>query len=237
MTDRTTIEHLRQLLLRGREIMRPVLPRRWRAGVAIVPVLRLSGVIGFSTPLRPGLTIGGLARALDRLFAVRRAAAVALVINSPGGSAVQSQLIFRRVRQLAEEKQIPVLVFVEDVAASGGYMIACAGDEIICDPSSIVGSIGVVGASFGFDEAIKKLGIERRVCTAGEARGRGASQDHSARDPCDLHRSGQGPPDVESDGPRGQIVFRRVLGRQDRARLRPDRSDRRSALGPARTLR
>jgi signal peptide peptidase SppA len=168
MTDRTMIEHLRQMFLRGRDILGPVLPRRWRAGVKIVPVVRLSGVIGFSTPLRPGLTIGGLARALDRAFAVRRAAAVALVVNSPGGSAVQSHLIFRRIRQLAEERQIPVLVFVEDVAASGGYMIACAGDEIICDPSSIVGSIGVVGTSFGFDEAIKKLGIERRVYTAGE---------------------------------------------------------------------
>ena len=168
MADTTMTEHLRQLYLRGRDLLRPILPRRWRAGVAVVPVVRLAGVIGFSTPLRPGLTIAGLARALDRAFAVRRAAAVALVINSPGGSAVQSHLIFRRIRQLAEEKKVPVFVFVEDVAASGGYMIACAADEIVCDPSSIVGSIGVVGASFGFDAAIKKLGIERRVYTAGE---------------------------------------------------------------------
>jgi signal peptide peptidase SppA len=92
---------------------------------------------------------------------------VALVINSPGGSPVQSRQIYLRIRQLAEEKKLPVLVFVEDVAASGGYMIACAGDEIFCDPSSILGSIGVVGGSFGFQELIKKIGVERRLYTAG----------------------------------------------------------------------
>jgi len=124
-------------------------------------------VIGFSTPLRPGMTLSGLARALDRAFATKPKA-VALVINSPGGSAVQSHLIYRRIRQLSQEKSVPVIAFVEDVAASGGYMIACAADEIVCDPSSIVGSIGVVGASFGASEALKKLGIERRVHTAGE---------------------------------------------------------------------
>jgi len=89
------------------------------------------------------------------------------VINSPGGSPVQSRQIYLRIRQLAEEKKLPVLVFVEDVAASGGYMIACAGDEIFCDPSSILGSIGVVGGSFGFQELIKKVGVERRLYTAG----------------------------------------------------------------------
>jgi signal peptide peptidase SppA len=93
---------------------------------------------------------------------------VALVINSPGGSPVQSRQIYLRIRQLAAEKKLPVLVFVEDVAASGGYMIACAGDEIFCDPSSILGSIGVVGGTFGFQELIKKIGIERRLYTAGE---------------------------------------------------------------------
>jgi signal peptide peptidase SppA len=92
---------------------------------------------------------------------------VALVINSPGGSPVQSRQIYLRIRQLATEKQLPVLVFVEDVAASGGYMIACAGDEIFCDPSSILGSIGVVGGSFGMTELIKKIGVERRLYTAG----------------------------------------------------------------------
>ena len=112
--------------------------------------------------------MGSVARTLDRLFAVRNAAAVALAINSPGGSPVQSHLIFRRIRELAEEKKRRVIAFVEDVAASGGYMIACAADEIIADPHSIVGSIGVVGSSFGFDKAIAKLGIERRVYTSGE---------------------------------------------------------------------
>jgi len=160
-------DNMRQWLGRGRAWLRPAIPKRWR-GLPRVPVVRLSGAIGFSTPLRPGITLAGYARALDRAFAIANAKAVALVINSPGGSAVQSHLIHRRIRQLAQEKGTTVFAFVEDVAASGGYMIACAADEIVCDPSSIVGSIGVVGATFGAVEAIKKLGIERRVYTAGE---------------------------------------------------------------------
>lgn len=168
MADPTMTEHLRQLALRARDLIEPAIPRRWRRGIPVVPVVRLSGVIGFSTPLRPGLTIAGIARSLDRAFGMRKITAVALAINSPGGSAVQSHLIHRRIRDLAVEKGVPVIAFVEDVAASGGYMIACAADEIVCDPSSIVGSIGVIGATFGFDEAIRKLGIERRVYTAGE---------------------------------------------------------------------
>ena len=143
------------------------LPARFRPGTAVVPVVRLSGVIGAVTPLRPGMSLAGVARVLERAFSVRNAKAVALVINSPGGSPVQSRQIYLRIKQLAAEKKLPVLVFVEDVAASGGYMIACAGDEIFCDPSSILGSIGVVGGSFGFQEAIKRLGIERRLYTAG----------------------------------------------------------------------
>lgn len=143
------------------------LPARFRPGTAVVPVVRLSGVIGAVTPLRPGMTLAGVARVLERAFSVRNAKAVALVINSPGGSPVQSRQIYLRIKQLAAEKKLKVLVFVEDVAASGGYMIACAGDEIFCDPSSILGSIGVVGGSFGFQEAIKRLGIERRLYTAG----------------------------------------------------------------------
>jgi signal peptide peptidase SppA len=143
------------------------LPARLRPGTAVVPVVRLSGVIGAVTPLRPGMTLAGVAKVLERAFSVRNAKAVALVINSPGGSPVQSRQIYLRIKQLAAEKKLPVLVFVEDVAASGGYMIACAGDEIVCDPSSILGSIGVVGGSFGFQEAIKRLGIERRLYTAG----------------------------------------------------------------------
>src|SRR3954470_24838095 len=142
-------------------------PARWRRGVAVVPVVRLSGVIGAITPLRPGMTLGGVAKTLERAFGTRNAKAVALVINSPGGSPVQSRQIYLRIRQLAAEKKLPVLVFVEDVAASGGYMIACAGDEIFVDPSSIVGSIGVVGGSFGFQELIRKIGVERRLYTAG----------------------------------------------------------------------
>ena len=144
-----------------------LLPARLRRGTAVVPVVRLSGVIGAVTPLRPGMSLAGVARLLERAFATRNAKAVALVINSPGGSPVQSRQIYLRIRQLAAEKKLPVLVFVEDVAASGGYMIACAGDEIFCDPSSILGSIGVVGGSFGFQELIKKIGVERRLYTAG----------------------------------------------------------------------
>jgi len=143
------------------------LPARFRPGTAVVPVVRLSGMIGAVTPLRPGMTLATVSRVLERAFSTRNAKAVALVINSPGGSPVQSRQIYLRIKQLAAEKKLPVLVFVEDVAASGGYMIACAGDEIICDPSSILGSIGVVGGSFGFQEAIRRLGIERRLYTAG----------------------------------------------------------------------
>jgi signal peptide peptidase SppA len=126
--------------------LKALLPERLRPGSAVIPVVRLSGVIGAVT---------------------KNAKAVALVINSPGGSPVQSRQIYLRIRQLAVEKKLPVLVFVEDVAASGGYMIACAGDEIFCDPSSILGSIGVVGGTFGFQELIKRIGIERRLYTAG----------------------------------------------------------------------
>jgi len=142
-------------------------PARLR-GAAVVPVVRLSGLIGAVTPLRPGMSLAAVARTLERAFAIKNAKAVALVINSPGGSPVQSRQIYLRIRQLASEKKLPVLVFVEDVAASGGYMLACAGDEIFCDPSSILGSIGVVGGSFGFEELIRKIGIERRLYTAGE---------------------------------------------------------------------
>src|ERR1700716_1934729 len=144
-----------------------LIPARLRRGIAVVPVVRLSGLIGAVTPLRPGMSLAGVARTLERAFAMKNAKAVALVINSPGGSPVQSRQIYLRIRQLAAEKKLPVLVFVEDVAASGGYMIACAGDEIFCDPSSILGSIGVVGGSLGFQELIKKIGVERRVYTAG----------------------------------------------------------------------
>ena len=156
------------MLKRPLDFLRMLVPARFRADIPVVPVVRLSGVIGVSTPLRPGLMLATTARSLERAFSTRNARAVALVINSPGGSPAQSHLIHRRIRQLAEEKKIPVLAFIEDVGASGGYMLACAADEIICDQYSIVGSIGVVGGSFGFPKLLDKLGIERRLYTSGE---------------------------------------------------------------------
>jgi serine protease SohB len=168
MTEPWTGERVQGLFGRVFGTSNPLLPQRFRRDRPIVPVVRLTGIIGFSTPLRPGLSLAGIARTLDRAFGIRRAAAVALAINSPGGSPVQSHLIFRRIRELADEHKRPVLAFVEDAGASGGYMIACAGDEIIADPHSIVGSIGVVGGSFGFDKLIAKIGVERRLYTSGE---------------------------------------------------------------------
>jgi signal peptide peptidase SppA len=150
------------------EKLRGLLPASWHESHPLVPVLRLNGPIGMVTPLRPGLSLATLAAPLERAFKIKRAAAVAISINSPGGAPVQSHLIFKRIRDLAEEHGKPVFVFIEDVGASGGYMIALAGDEIVVDPSSIVGSIGVVAATFGFDKAIEKLGIDRRVYTAGD---------------------------------------------------------------------
>lgn len=119
-------------------------------------------------PTRPGLSLADKEKILDRAFAVKKAPAVAIIVNSPGGSPAQSSLLYRRLRQLRERHNRPVYVFVEDVAASGGYMIACAGDAIYVDVNSIVGSIGVISAGFGFTELIKRWGIERRVHTSGE---------------------------------------------------------------------
>ena len=134
---------------------------------AFVPVIRLQGTIGSGGR---SLSDAGLAPLIDRAFTRGKPAAVALVINSPGGSAVQSALIAARIRRLAAEKNIPVHAFVEDVAASGGYWLACAGDDIWVDDSSIVGSIGVIFASFGFPELMAKQGVERRVVTAGRSK-------------------------------------------------------------------
>ena len=150
------------------DALRWLLPARFRADIPVVPVVRLTGVIGVTTPLRPGLMLSTVARSLERAFAVKNARAVALIINSPGGSPAQSHLIHRRIRQLAEEKKIPVIAFIEDVGASGGYMLACAADEIVCDTYSIVGSIGVVGGSFGFNKLMAKIGVERRLYTSGD---------------------------------------------------------------------
>lgn len=137
----------------------------------VVPVLRFTGVIGMAAPLRPGLSLAEAAGGIEKAFSLSKLPAVAVVINSPGGSPVQSNLIFKRLRQLAEEKHKVIHVFCEDVAASGGYFLAAAGDFIYADPSSIIGSIGVVSAGFGFEEAIAKLGIERRLYTSGGSKG------------------------------------------------------------------
>ncbi|MBX9700517.1 MAG: S49 family peptidase [Acetobacteraceae bacterium] len=134
-----------------------------------VALVRLHGVIS----ARPGgfgpasLSLASLAPVLERAFALKRLSAVFLAINSPGGSAVQSALIAGRIRALAAEKRLPVIACVEDAAASGGYWLACAADEIVAEPTSILGSIGVIAAGFGFAEALEKLGVERRVRTAG----------------------------------------------------------------------
>ncbi len=149
-------------------VLERLLPKRFRRSKPIVPVVRLSGVIGAVSPFRSGLTLAGCASTLERAFTMRGIEAVAIAVNSPGGSPVQSALIHKRIRALSAEHEVPVYVFAEDVAASGGYMLACAGDEIYADESSVIGSIGVISAGFGFTEAIGKLGIERRVYTAGE---------------------------------------------------------------------
>jgi signal peptide peptidase SppA len=151
-------------------VIERLIPRRWRKKTPLVHIVRLQGAIGIGTPLKPPLTLEGLAETLERAFARKGISAVALIINSPGGSAVQSAMIHARIRALADEKKIPVFTFCEDIAASGGYWLACAGDEIYADSSSIIGSIGVIAAGFGFVEAIRKLGIERRVHTAGESK-------------------------------------------------------------------
>jgi signal peptide peptidase SppA len=152
--------------------LRDLIPASWRSGATIIPVVRLSGVIGTVTglPLRTGITFRGVELALAQAFAIKAAPVVALVINSPGGAAAQSHLIYQRIRALAAEKEKRVVAAVEDLAASGGYMIACAADEIIVDVSSIVGSIGVISAGFGFQDLIKRIGIERRVHTAGQSK-------------------------------------------------------------------
>lgn len=133
-----------------------------------VALIRLSGLIAARPdPLGGGLSAAGIGPLLDRAFAIKRLAAVMLVVNSPGGSPVQSSLIAQRIRRLAEEKKVPTISVTEDAAASGGYWIACAADEIVADPASILGSIGVISGSFGFADAIGRLGIERRLRTAG----------------------------------------------------------------------
>jgi len=152
-----------------RRLLSKILPRSMRSDAVTIPVIRLHGTImAGGAQFRQSLSLASTAGLIEKLFAYNDAPAVAISVNSPGGSPVQSRLIYRRIRDLAAERNKTVLMFVEDVAASGGYMIAVAGDEIIADPSSIVGSIGVVSASFGFPELLKKVGIERRLHTAGQ---------------------------------------------------------------------
>ncbi len=134
----------------------------------VVPVLRFNGPIGMSSSFSKGLSLATAAGPIEKAFTMSKLPTVAITINSPGGSPVQSNLIFRRVRQLAKENNKRVYVFAEDVCASGGYFLALSGDEIYADPSSIVGSIGVISAGFGLEKAIEKLGVERRVHTSGQ---------------------------------------------------------------------
>ena len=135
-----------------------------------IPTLRLTGVIGQAGIARSGLTIAGIEKLVDKLFSDKKAPAVALIINSPGGSPTQSSLIAEKIINLAKEKNKKVYAFVEDVAASGGYWLACAADEIYLDLNSIVGSIGVISPGFGFVDLIKKIGVERRVYTSGKSK-------------------------------------------------------------------
>ncbi|SMC92319.1 S49 family peptidase [Rhizobium sp. RU36D] len=150
-------------------LLKRLLPKRFRKEGTTIPVVRLHGAImSGGSQFKPALNLANVASQLEKAFSYKNAPAVALMINSPGGSPVQSRMIYDRIRALAAEKDKRVLVFVEDVAASGGYMIALAGDEIIADATSIVGSIGVVSGGFGFPELLRKIGVERRVYTSGD---------------------------------------------------------------------
>ena len=135
-----------------------------------IPTLRLSGVIGQTGILRSGLTLQGIYKLIDKLFSDKKSPAVALVINSPGGSPTQSSLIADSIILKAKKNKKKVIAFVEDVAASGGYWLACAADEIYIDQNSIIGSIGVISPGFGFVNLLKKIGIERRVYTSGKSK-------------------------------------------------------------------
>lgn len=151
-----------------KRLLARLIPARFRSNAVEIPVVRLSGTImSGGSQFRPALNLASVGPLIEKAFADKEAPAVAFSVNSPGGSPVQSRLIYQRIRDLAAEKNKKVFMFLEDVAASGGYMIAVAGDEIIADPSSIVGSIGVISSSFGFTGLMEKIGVERRVHTAG----------------------------------------------------------------------
>ena len=132
-----------------------------------VSVIPLNGIIAPNIGRRKGLNLNELDKSIEQAFSVKNLKAVVLQINSPGGSPVQSEMIAKRIRELSEKNNVPVLAFVEDVAASGGYWLACAADEIFASKASIIGSIGVVSSGFGFDKAIEKIGVDRRLYTSG----------------------------------------------------------------------
>ncbi len=151
---------------------RSIIPFAWlREPAPVVAVLRLAGIVGQMGPMRRGLSLAALAAPIERAFGLRHLKAVALSVNSPGGSPVQSSLIAGRIRALAEEKGVPVIAFAEDVAASGGYWLTCAADEIYADASSIIGSIGVISAGFGFQDLMRRVGVERRLHASGARKG------------------------------------------------------------------
>ena len=189
---------------------------RFRNPAPVVAVVPLAGIIGRLGPFQRGLSLIGLAATLERAFKREGAKAVAIVVNSPGGSPVQSALIARRIRALAAEHRLPVYAFAEDVAASGGYWLLTAGDEIWADESSIIGSIGVVSGGFGFPEVLKRLGVERRVYTAGEHK--------AALDPFQPEKPG------EIDHLRGILedtheAFRRQVRERRHGRLKGDEAE------------
>ena len=145
--------------------------KRLFSGNIQIPTLRLSGIISAQSGITgSGLAINNLEKLIEKLFSDKKSPAVALIINSPGGSPTQSSLIAKKIIELSKEKKKKVLAFVEDVAASGGYWLACAADEIYIDQNSVIGSIGVISPGFGFVELIKKIGIERRVYTSGKVK-------------------------------------------------------------------
>lgn len=169
-----------------RNILARLPVERFKNPPPVVGVLRLSGVIGGIGVLRSGMTLAALEPAIERAFKLPRLEAVALSVNSPGGSPVQSDLIARRIRDLAEEKGVPVFAFCEDVAASGGYWLACAADEIYAQETSIIGSIGVISTGFGFPDLLQRFGVERRVYTSGDKKS--MLDPFQAEDPKDVTR-------------------------------------------------
>ena len=221
---------------------------RLRNPPPVVAVVRFDGVIG-PRQWRGAVSLASHAGALDKAFALRRLSAVALAINSPGGSPVQSALLYRRIRQLAEEKGVPVFAFAEDVAASGGYWLALAGDEVYAEDASLLGSIGVVTSSFGLNRLIERFGIERRLHTAGE--NKALLDPFLPEDPADVARLTALQQDIHETFK--EHVRRRRVGKIDAADetlfsgevltgrmalgARPRRRHRRSALGDAGAVR